>query len=108
MNEIKDYITRSVTDIARKCGCKQDEVIAELRYFIDSTHLKCKITEATLRVINEKRIFFEFDKLPDVGEEWEIVDIKTYPNVNSGQPVVEIKHKDGRWMRVDMKCVELL
>lgn len=27
-HEIKSYITRSVTDIARKCQCKEDEVWA--------------------------------------------------------------------------------
>ena len=29
-NDIKSYITRSVTDIARKCHCKEDEVWAEM------------------------------------------------------------------------------
>ena len=28
--EIKSYITRSVTDIARKCHCKEDQVLAEM------------------------------------------------------------------------------
>jgi len=28
--EIKSYITRSVTDIARKCQCKEDEVWAAM------------------------------------------------------------------------------
>lgn len=28
--EIKSYITRSVTDIARKCHCKEDQVWAEM------------------------------------------------------------------------------
>ena len=28
--EIKSYITRSVTDIARKCQCKEDQVWAEM------------------------------------------------------------------------------
>lgn len=28
--EIRDYITRSVTDIARKCQCKEDEIWAEM------------------------------------------------------------------------------
>ena len=28
--EIRSYITRSVTDIARKCHCKEDKVWAEM------------------------------------------------------------------------------
>ena len=32
--EIKSYITRSVTDIARKCHCKENEVISEMGSFV--------------------------------------------------------------------------
>jgi len=32
--EIKSYITRSVTDIARKCQCKENEVISEMGSFV--------------------------------------------------------------------------
>lgn len=33
-SEIKDYITRMVPDIARKCGCKEDEVISAMGSFV--------------------------------------------------------------------------
>ena len=32
--EIKSYITRSVTDIARKCHCKENEVISEMGGYV--------------------------------------------------------------------------
>ena len=33
-SDIKDYITRMVPDIARKCGCKDDEVISAMGSFV--------------------------------------------------------------------------
>jgi len=32
--EIKSYITRSVTDIARKCHCKEDDVWKQIRQML--------------------------------------------------------------------------
>ena len=37
-NEVMSYIERSVPDIARKCNCSQDDVIAVMRYFVNETH----------------------------------------------------------------------
>lgn len=39
-NEIKDYITRMVPDIARKCDCKDEEVWAEMNRLSVTKHIK--------------------------------------------------------------------
>lgn len=62
-SDIKDYITRAVPDIARKCGCKQDEVWAEMnRLSVDKPRWKIPDPEKAMEygfvevVPNEKGI----------------------------------------------------
>lgn len=66
-----------------------------------------KITQYILDVIKQKSSFFEM-KLPEVGELWKVIEIKTYPNVNNGNPVVELEHEDGRFMRLSLSDVEVI
>ena len=44
--EIRDYITRMVPDIARKCGCKDEDVWSEMYYL---SKLKTLTTHGTIQ-----------------------------------------------------------
>ena len=60
-----------------------------------------KVTQEILDYINKNSIkFSEIQPSPVLGEEWEVSALKTYPNVNNGNPVIEADRKDGCFMRL--------
>lgn len=66
--------------------------------------LKIKITQEVLDYIAKNKPKFENEV--NIGEEWDVDEIRTYPNVNDGLPVVEVT-RGKSWMRLPKDIVEL-
>lgn len=67
-----------------------------------------RITQEIIDYINENKInFSEIQPSPILGEEWVVKNIKTYPNVNNGKPVVEAERKDGCFIRLPEDIVRI-
>lgn len=66
--------------------------------------LKIKITQEVLDYITKNKPKFENEV--NIGEEWDVDEIRTYPNVNNGLPVVEVT-RGKSWMRLPKDIVEL-
>lgn len=66
--------------------------------------LKIKITQEVLDYIAKNKPKFENEV--NIGEEWDVDEIRTYPNVNNGLPVVEVT-RGKSWMRLPKDIVEL-
>ena len=65
-----------------------------------------KITQEILDYINKNSIkFSEIQPSPVLGEEWKVSALKTYPNVNNGNPVIEADRKDGCFMRLPEQII---
>lgn len=65
-----------------------------------------KITKEILDYINKNSIkFSEIQPSPVLGEEWEVSSLKTYPNVNNGNPVIEADRKDGCFIRLPEQII---
>lgn len=61
--------------------------------------IKVRITQAAIDYAEGCKPFFELD-IPKVGDVWNVKEIRTYPNVNDGNPVVELENSNGAWMRL--------
>lgn len=61
--------------------------------------LKVRITQAAIDYAEGRKSFFELD-IPKVGDVWKAKEIRTYPNVNDGNPIVELENSNGAWMRL--------
>ena len=67
---------------------------------------KIKITQEILDYIKENIInFSEIQPSPVLGEDWKVVERKVYPNVNDGNPVLEVEREDGCFMRIPEQIV---
>lgn len=67
---------------------------------------KIKITQEILDYIKENSINFqEIQPFPVLGEEWMVKTIKSYPNVNDGNLVVNAEREDGCFMRIPENIV---
>lgn len=68
--EIKSYIARSVTDIARKCQCKEDEVWKEIRQMLlhDRTTYKVvnqdKAEEMGITMLSDGILAIDVSRIP--------------------------------------------
>ena len=47
-----------------------------------------------------------FPSVPEIGEEWFLEREVTYPNVNQGNPVLELINGEGSWLRLPKRLVE--
>ena len=57
------------------------------------------------RVIDYIKNHKHFDYVPEVDSKWFVDEIRVYPNVNNGYPVVELSDKDGNWLRLPKDLV---
>ena len=64
------------------------------------------ITNAIVNYINQNKTSFnDMKKFPNAGEVWKIDRITSYPNVLSGEKVIELSNNDGRWMRIPFEIL---
>jgi hypothetical protein len=68
--------------------------------------MRVRITEKALKYIKDNGPKFE-NKTPHVGDDWNIVRLHRYPNVNNGEPVVELDNKDKEFMRLPARLFHL-
>ena len=68
--------------------------------------MRVRITEKALKYIKDNGPMFE-NTLPHVGDDWNIIRLHKYPNVNNGNPVVELENKNKEWMRLPANLFHL-
>ena len=61
------------------------------------------ITKDILKYITSKKV--GFDIIPTEGSVWKVKKITSYPNVNSGLPVIELENNDGEWLRLPYSII---
>lgn len=63
-----------------------------------------KINTKIIDYINSHKNQFEL--IPELDSVWEIKEKATYPNVNCGNPVVELINAKGEWLRLPAEVIE--
>ena len=67
-----------------------------------------KITEKILLYIKKENkyvTYFEF--IPSINSIWKVENVTSYPNVNFGEPVIEVSNAN-KWMRLPLSIVKIL
>ena len=69
--------------------------------------MKVKINNKVIEYINENRNRFEFDSIRE-NEIWDIDYVTSFPNVNNGEPVVNLsREEDGAFMKIPEDLIRI-